>query len=115
MSIILHITKREQWQQAKLLGTYRGDTLDSEGFIHCSTPQQVIKTANNYFYNKKGLVLLCIESEKIQEEIRYEGVGKEQYPHIYGALNIDAVTQVIDFEPLENGFFELPEAIAPFN
>lgn len=109
MSIILHITKRQQWEQAELLGVYRSDTLDSEGFIHCSTPQQVVKTANSFFYNQKGLVLLCIESEKVQSSILYEGVAEEKFPHIYGPLNIDAVTQVIDFEPNEKGEFELTE------
>jgi len=31
------------------------------------------------------------------------------YPHIYGPLNVDAVTQVVDFNPLSHGTFELPE------
>jgi len=60
MGIILHITKREQWEEAKLRKAYCGDTLDSEGFIHCSTPKQVVKVANALFRAKKGLVLLCI-------------------------------------------------------
>ncbi|MUG97426.1 DUF952 domain-containing protein [Scytonema sp. UIC 10036] len=107
MSIILHITQKEQWERAKLDGIYRGDTLDSEGFIHCSKPIQVLKVANTLFYNQRGLVLLYINSDKVSSEICYEGVGEgEQFPHIYGALNIDAVTQVIDFEPGEDGFFK---------
>ncbi|KAF3888759.1 MULTISPECIES: DUF952 domain-containing protein [Nostocales] len=107
MSIILHITQKEQWEQAKRDGVYRGDTLDSEGFIHCSQPKQVIKVANTFFYNQQGLVLLFIESNKVSSEIRYEGVEEgEQFPHIYGALNVDAVTQVIDFQPGEDGFFK---------
>lgn len=111
MSIILHITHRAQWEQAKWAGFYRGDTLDTEGFIHCSTPQQIIKVANTFFYKEKGLVLLCLESDKIQAEIKYEGVAEEYYPHIYGSLNIDAVIQVLDFEPGEDGKFELPGSI----
>ncbi|MBW4634525.1 MAG: DUF952 domain-containing protein [Iphinoe sp. HA4291-MV1] len=112
MTTILHITQQEQWKQAKLVGTYRGDTLDSEGFIHCSTPTQVIKVANYLFPNQKGLVLLCIDSKKVQPEIRYEGIeGGELFPHIYGALNIDAVFKVINFEPGEDGLFTLPEEI----
>jgi uncharacterized protein (DUF952 family) len=111
VSIILHITQHDQWQQAKRSGFYRGDTLDSEGFIHCSTPQQIIKVANTFFKGEKGLVLLCIESDKIKAEIKYEGVEEDYYPHIYGPLNIDAVIQVLDFEPGEDGKFELPGAI----
>ncbi len=112
MTTILHITQREQWEEAQLAGTYRGDTLDSEGFIHCSTATQVIKVANFLFINQKGLVLLCIDSDKVKPEIRYEGVEEDElFPHIYGALNIDAVSKVVDFEPGEDGFFELPLGI----
>ncbi|MDY6878042.1 MAG: methylmalonyl-CoA epimerase [Chloroflexota bacterium] len=113
MSIILHITKREQWEQAKLTRVYRGDTLDSEGFIHCSTPQQVIKVANAFYHNQKGLVLLCIETAQVQAEIRYEGLeGGERFPHIYGSLNTDAVVTALDFEPDEDASFRLPREIA---
>jgi uncharacterized protein (DUF952 family) len=111
MSIILHIVKREQWEKAKLRKAYRGDTLDSEGFIHCSTPRQVIKVANALFCAKKGLVLLCIETAGVQSEIRYEGTEGELYPHIYGPLNVDAVTKVLDFEPRKDGRFKLPKGI----
>jgi len=114
MSIILHITQREQWEQAKLLQAYRGDTLDSEGFIHCSTLLQVVKVANTFFAGQQGLILLCIDSNKVQAEIRYEGFEGEHFPHIYGSLNFDAVFKVVDFEPGEDGKFELPEEFINF-
>ena len=113
MSKIWHITKREQWQQAKVAQIYRSETLASEGFIHCSTAQQVIKVANAFFRGQQGLVLLGIDSSKVQAEIRYEEVnGTEYFPHIYGALNTDAVIEVLDFEPSVDGHFELPKPVA---
>jgi uncharacterized protein (DUF952 family) len=112
MSVILHITRRKQWEKAKLTGVYRGDTLDSQGFIHCSTPQQIVKVANALFHGQKGLVLLYIATSRVQSEIRYESAGGEElYPHIYGPLNIDAVVNVSDFEPAKNGKFVLPREI----
>lgn len=112
MKTILHITQQQQWEQAKLVGSYRGDTLDTQGFIHCSTPQQIITVANTFFLNQKGLVLLCIDSNKVQSEIRYEIVeGEGIFPHIYGLLNIDAVFQVVGFEPGEDGKFALPQGV----
>lgn len=110
MNTILHITQRQEWEQAKLLKSYRGDTLDTEGFIHCSTPLQVVKVANTFFPNQKGLILLCIDSNQVQPEIRYEGVEEDElFPHIYGPLNVDAVFKVIDFDLNEEGKFELPQ------
>jgi uncharacterized protein (DUF952 family) len=58
-------------------------------------------------------VLLGIDSSKVQAEIRYEEVnGTEYFPHIYGALNTDAVIEVLDFEPSVDGHFELPKLLA---
>jgi uncharacterized protein (DUF952 family) len=115
LSIILHITQESQWEQAKLTGIYYNNTLDSEGFIHCSTIQQVERTANKFFANQTGLVLLSIDSEKVQPEIKYEAVGEEKFPHIYGALNTDAVIDAIAFPPDSNGNFKLPPELAKLN
>ncbi|WP_341527361.1 DUF952 domain-containing protein [Nostoc sp. UHCC 0302] len=112
MSSIFHITQRQQWEQAKFIGSYSADSLDNEGFIHCSKPTQIVTVANRFFSNQKELVLLFIDSDKVQAEILYEAaeIG-ELFPHIYGELNIDAVFQVIDFEAGEDGFFELPQEV----
>lgn len=110
MAQILHITTRAQWAAAQQAGTYRGDTLDSEGFIHCSTPQQVIAVANARFRGQPDLVLLDIAADRVGPEIRWEAAENGQhYPHIYGPLNVDAVEQVLPFEPNANGYFTLPK------
>lgn len=109
MNIILHVTGKEEWKKAQLAGIYRAASLETEGFIHCSTPKQIIKVANTFFANQKGLILLYIDSDKVQPEIRYEIVeGNEKFPHLYGALNLDAVFEVVEFEPGKDGLFELP-------
>lgn len=107
MSKIWHITKREQWEQAQIAQVYLSDSLESEGFIHCSTQEQVLPTANFLFRGQPGLVLLGIDSSKVQPEIRYEDVDGTTFPHIYGALNTDAVIEVLDFVPGVDGLFEL--------
>jgi uncharacterized protein (DUF952 family) len=108
MNIILHITQRQQWEEAKFTQAYRGDTLDTEGFIHCSTHQQLIKVANKFFFGQKELIILCIDSDRVQSEVKYEDADGDKFPHIYGALNVDAVIKVIEFESGENGKFEWP-------
>jgi uncharacterized protein (DUF952 family) len=106
---ILHITGRAQWEQARAAGAYRGDTLATEGFIHCSTPAQVLGPADALFRGRDDLVLLAIDPTKVGPEIRYEGLpGGEQFPHVYGPLNLDAVTRVVPFPPRPDGTFALP-------
>ncbi len=111
MNTIHHITKRIEWENAKLVGSYRAESLESEGFIHCSTRSQLTKTANKFFKNQTNLVLLYIDENQVASEIKYEPADNDLFPHIYGELNLDAVYQVIDIEPDTEGLFNLPENI----
>jgi sulfopyruvate decarboxylase subunit beta len=108
---ILHITRREQWVEAKREGYYKGDTLGSQGFIHFSKPHQVEEVANFLFEGQKDLVLLLVDTSKVQAEIRYETVGNEVFPHLYGPLNIDAIIEVLDLVPDDAGKFQLPRGV----
>ena len=110
MATIFHITKRGEWDRAKQAGTYEAPSLASEGFIHCSTIDQVIQTANRLFRDQRGLVLLEIETDQVGAEIKYENCegGQENFPHIYGPLDPESVVRVITFEPGEDGLFVMP-------
>jgi len=118
--MILHITTRNDWEKAKLAGEYTAPSLASEGFIHCSTIKQTEDTANIFFIGQQGLILLCIDENKLKSECKYEdptgggqhdpNVGK-LFPHIYGPINLAAVVKVVDFPANENGLFVLPKEI----
>lgn len=110
MDTILHITTRGYWQHALDQGVYTTDSLDSEGFIHCSTPAQVTFVADSRFRGETGLILLCIDPGLVEPEIRYEG-EIDQFPHIYGPLNLNAVYRLVDFPPKPDGTFELPPEV----
>jgi len=114
MKIILHITSREAWEAAISRGIYRSASLDSEGFIHCSTLGQTVDTAERFFPGRRDLVLLCIDEEKTEPEGRYEGPAFDHdqrveslFPHIYGPLNVSAVVRVVAFVPDADGHFAL--------
>ena len=112
MAIIYHITHAAAWADAQARGSYTADSLASEGFIHCSDPAQIVATANRYYPGQHGLLLLAIAPARVTAEIRFENLtgGSELFPHIYGPLNLDAVTAVLPFDPGPNGTFtQLPE------
>lgn len=110
MANIFHITKRVEWEGAEREGSYRTPTLASEGFIHCSRSDQVIRIANTLFRGQTGLVLLEIDTSRVEAEIRYENCegGQENFPHIYGALDSGSVVRVLALEPGEDGSFSMP-------
>jgi uncharacterized protein (DUF952 family) len=112
---IYHVTAAVDWQAAQAHGEYRlstrGKSLEDVGFIHASTAQQVCRVADAIYRGVHGLVLLVIDRERVGAPIREESVetGGERFPHIYGPLNLDAVIQVLPFEPGADGRFSLAE------
>lgn len=121
MRVILHITERSAWEQARSRGLYTAASLQTEGFIHCSTIAQTVDTANHFFRGQRDLVLLCIDEDRIATEVRYEppsgGPVRDPaagalFPHLYGPLPLDAVVQVLDFPAREDGTFTLPPQLA---
>jgi uncharacterized protein (DUF952 family) len=115
MTIILHITARQQWQSAQAAGAYKANSLDIEGFIHCSSAEQVVRVANSFYRGQTDLALLCIETEQLQSLLKWESPlpandphSGELFPHVYGEINVEAVVKVVDFPPNADGTFTLP-------
>ena len=117
MTNILHITSRAEWHAAQASGQYVAPSLASEGFIHCSTAEQVVHVANAFYRGKRDLILLVLDEAAIKPEVRWEapagppaaGISaSDLFPHIYGPLNLGAVVRVVDLVPDSAGTFSLP-------
>jgi uncharacterized protein (DUF952 family) len=108
---IFHITPKTTWEQAVSTGSYLADSLSTEGFIHCSTREQVLATANRFYHGQPGLVLLEIDPACLDACVKHENLegGAALFPHIYGALNLNAVVRVFPFVPNMDGNFSFPE------
>lgn len=94
--MIYLVMTRDKWQHASEAGFYEPDSLAIEGFIHACGEAQVAGVLNRYFHGQTDLVLLHVDENKIMAEIKYEfasSVG-ENFPHIYGKVNTDAVEKV---------------------
>ncbi len=102
---ILHLCTRQDWDAAQAQGEFRPDSLAVEGFIHCSRPEQILDVANRYYKGIEGMLLLKIERERIVPEIVCEASDGDDFPHIYGPINIEAITAVIPFSPDADGKF----------
>ena len=111
---VFHITEREAFAAALEAGVYTAESLIHEGFIHCSTRAQVVRSASRFFAGKTGLVLLCIDAARIAESLRYEAADGEVFPHCYGPIPLSAIPAVIDFPCRPDGSFELPPELELF-
>jgi len=117
--MIFHITSRTDWEAAQVRGEYIAESLATEGFIHCSTISQVIPVANNFYKGQSDLLLLQIEPTLLSSTLKWEapsggtpppGVPEgDQFPHVYGPINLNAVVNVIELVTDSNGQFSLPK------
>jgi uncharacterized protein (DUF952 family) len=94
---IYHVTSAKEWEQAKIKGEYTPAGYDQEGFIHCSIERQVEGVLDRFYKGQIGLVKLKIEKAKVSRPVLFELAADldELFPHIYGALNIESVVEVI--------------------
>ena len=99
-NIIYHVTTKAEWEEANKNGFYEAASLQPEGFIHCSEEHQVAGVLNRYFAGKGPLVKLTIDTNKLHCRLQrdYSARMNEYFPHIYGRLNLDAVTETTDIE-----------------
>lgn len=107
---LVHLCTGEQWCVAQRRGEHRPDSLDSVGFVHLSTPEQVHLPANRLYAGRTDLVLLCVDAALLDAPLRWEpGVATDPesmvFPHLYGPLPAAAVTSVTAFLPGGDGRF----------
>jgi uncharacterized protein (DUF952 family) len=113
-AFILHVATRADWNAAQAREGYAADSLAGQGFIHCSKVEQVLRVANVFYTGQFGLVLLVIDPVLLKSELRWEpgtDLATELFPHVYGPINLEAVVDVIDFEPAADGKFHLPGSL----
>lgn len=108
---LLHIAAIDRWHVEDLY--YTDPSLISEGFIHCSTVDQVLIPANERFCGRTDLLLLVIAPAAVDADIVFEDCYDSglAFPHIYGPLPISAVIKVVPFPPDADGTFSLPEVL----
>ncbi|HKP40185.1 DUF952 domain-containing protein [Mycobacterium sp.] len=109
-SVLVHICSADDWRLAQIRGEHRPDSLDANGFVHLSTPEQVHLPANRLYAGRTDLVLLRIDPARLSSPVRWEpGVPTDPdamvFPHLYGALPAAAVINVTPYLPDASGRF----------
>ena len=123
--MILHLTNSANWIEAQQQGFITAPSLAAEGFIHCSTEHQMRDVANKYYQGATDMVLVQIDPATLTSPLKWEPPAhidgspslpdEPLFPHIYGVINLDAVSQVIDFPCNADGSFVLPSQLTAFS
>lgn len=107
--LLFHITTKDDWKQFNNSGRYEPESLESDGFIHCSTGDQVEATANRIFEDEDEILLLVIDATTLHEDIKYEEDADtgEKFPHLYSPLNTNAIIDKITIKAEDDGKFDI--------
>jgi uncharacterized protein (DUF952 family) len=110
----LHLSTPSDWQAARDAGVIAPPSLAEVGFVHLSTPEQVALPANRLYHGRSDLLLLVLDPNRIDVEIRLEpGVPTDptsmRFPHAYGPVPTSAVVAVRPYRPGPDGDFGPPE------
>ena len=106
---IYKICKISEWTRAKKQGKFIGTKKDIEdGFIHFSKKKQVKSTLKKYFVNNNNLILLKVNTIKLDKLIYEKSTDENLFPHLYSHLSIKHVERVYKIILLANNSYKLP-------
>ena len=111
MRTIYKICPASAWREAERQGVYRGSADDArDGYIHFSTASQVSETARKHYFGQTGLFLIAVDADALGEALRWEpSRNDELFPHLYGELDLGAVTAIHDLRARSDGYHDVPE------
>jgi uncharacterized protein (DUF952 family) len=96
---IYHIVLPEVWEDFKDKKLYEAESLETEGFIHCSFAEQLEGVLERYYKGVEKVLILEIETDKLNSKLINEpSTNNEIYPHVYGKINTDAIVEMKERE-----------------
>jgi uncharacterized protein (DUF952 family) len=90
-----HLTPRDQWEAQAGASSYVPEGFANEGFIHCTdTFEEILAVGNRYYReDRRSYLLLAVDCGAVSAPIVYEDPSRI-FPHIYGPLEVEAVSGV---------------------
>ncbi|PWU19697.1 MAG: DUF952 domain-containing protein [Bdellovibrio sp.] len=114
MATLFHIVSRTDWKTHSDGKSYVPSSLTKEGYIHLSTNEQVLGTANRFFKGQNDLLLLELSIPADDPKLKFESTEGDKndrssfFPHYYGKLKINSVRRILILEPSPDGNFAFP-------
>ena len=110
LKYIFKIIDVDEWQKVKQSETYLGSSKDiADGYIHFSGEDQVKRTLEKYYSKQKNLVLLKVETLKLDHLIWEQASDGNMFPHLYSSLDLSNVVDEFEITLDNNDIHKLPD------
>ena len=107
---IYKICLKSELDNAKNKNQFLGSKKDLEdGFIHFSGEEQVEGTLKKYYLNQKDLILLKVDTIKLDHLIWEQASDGKMFPHLYSALDLSNVVEEFEISLKDDGSHVLPD------
>lgn len=95
---IFHIVTKDEWAKYVGQNKLKPASLASEGFIHCSTSQQVPKTLERFFAQEPDVFVLELDEKIIADNLVFEDTlgHSERFPHLHAPLPRRAILRAFE-------------------
>ena len=106
---VYKICTKSEWHEIKSKGQLTGSKKDLEdGYIHFSGEDQVKGTLEKYYSKQENLVLLKVETLKLDHLIWEQASDGNMFPHLYSSLDLSNVVDEYKITIGEDGSHYLP-------
>lgn len=114
--IIIHFALKNEWDEESKKGFYGTSFLEKENLIPCYNVSD-ISTIKPKFSTLKDYVILCIDENKLNSEVKYENQENSEYiePNIYGKIDRNAVINVLPYTFDSEDNFVISNELLDFN
>ena len=92
---IIHSVNKLEYENEIKTGSYGRNSIEKFGFIHCSDLDTYYLVAPNFKDDYSDRVILLIDTDKVDCDIRWEDGGGVLFPHVYGLIKFDAIANVL--------------------
>ena len=107
---VYKIIDNDELKKAKLSGKYLGSAKDiQDGYIHFSGEDQVKGTLEKYYSKQKNLILLKVQTLKLDHLIWEQASDGNMFPHLYSSLDLSNVVDEFEITLNDNGIHKLPD------
>ena len=109
---IYKICSKSELLEAKNKGQLVGSKKDLEdGYIHFSGDDQVEGTLKKFYQNQKDLILLKVDTLKLDHLIWEQASDGNMFPHLYSSLDLINVVDEFEIILSDYGSHVLPDKI----
>ena len=107
---VYKIIDKDEWTLAKDKGVYLGSKKDLvDGYIHFSEEFQITGTLEKFFKGQENLLLLKVNTDKLEHLLWEQASDGNMFPHLYSPLEMNNLIEEYEINKDDKGNFVLPK------